>query len=128
MTSTLNAARGEFSEDHLWPAEPSVDTNICQAGLDDGPRPASWLCAVSPASKLSITSVDLGPEELQGQIPLLIELLRELPGPDRPDYWLGRAVNPIRWIEGGVERQITHVIVAARLPHTRIEPRSPHES
>ena len=123
MTSMLNAARGEFSEGHLWPAEPSVDTNTCQAGFDGRPRSASELCAVSPASKLSITSVDLGPEELKGQTPLLIELLRELPGPDRPDYWLGRAVNPIRWIEGGVERQITHVVAAARLPNTRIESR-----
>ena len=123
MTSMLNAARGEFSEDHLWPAEPPVDTNTCQAGLDGRPRPESELRAVSPASKLSITSVDLGPEELKGQTPLLIELLREMPGPDRPDYWLGRAVNPIRWIEGGVERQITHVVVASRLPNTRIESR-----
>jgi hypothetical protein len=117
----LNAARGEFSEDHLWPGERSVDTNTCQAGLDGRPRSESELRAVSPASKLSITSVDLGPEELKEQTPLLIELLRELPGPDRPDYWLGRAVNPIRWIEGSVERQISHVVVAARLPNTRIE-------
>ena len=121
MTSMLNAARGEFSEGHLWPAEPSVDTNTCQAGLDGKPRSESEPRAVSSASKLSITSVDLGPEELKGQTPLLIELLRELPGPDRPDYWLGRAVNPIRWIEGSVERQISHVVVAARLPNTRIE-------
>jgi hypothetical protein len=119
----LNAARGEFSEDHLWLAEPSVDTNTCQAGLDGRSPSESELRAVSPASKLSITSVDLGPEELKGQTPLLIELLRELPGPDRPDYWLGRAVNPIGWIEGGIERQITHVVVAARLPNTRIESR-----
>src|SRR5215471_1261 len=121
MTSTLNPTRGEVSEDHPWPAEPSVDANICQADLDGRPDSASALHAVSPASKLSISSVDLGPEELQGQTPLLIDLLRELPGPDRPDYWLGRAVTPIRWIEGGVERQITHVVVAARLPNARIE-------
>jgi hypothetical protein len=108
MTSIISPTRGELSQDHLGPAEPSIDTNIRPAGLNGGRRSASEQRAVSPAPlKLSITSVDLGPEELKGQTPFPIELLRELPGPDRPDYWLGRAVSPIRWIEGGAERQIT---------------------
>jgi hypothetical protein len=52
---------------------------------------------------------------------LLIDLLQELPGHDRPDYWLGRAVDPIRWTEGSIERQISHVIVAARFQPMRID-------
>ena len=95
MTSTISPTRGELSEDHLGPAEPSIDTNIRPAGLNGGHRLASEQRAVSTGPlKLSISSVDLGPEELKGQTPFLIELLRELSGPDRPDYWLGRAVSP----------------------------------
>lgn len=72
--------------------------------------------------QLTIVSVDYAPEELYGQTPLVIDLLREIPGPDRPDYWLGRAVKPIIWLDENIERQITHVIVAARWEGTRIEP------
>jgi hypothetical protein len=72
--------------------------------------------------QLTITSVDHAPEELHEQTPLVVDLLRELPGPDRPDYWLGRVVTPIRWIDQNIERTINHVIVSARWEGTRIEP------
>ena len=39
--------------------------------------------------QLTITVVDHAPADLYGQVPLTIELLRETPGTDRPDYWLG---------------------------------------
>lgn len=72
--------------------------------------------------ELTIESVDYAPKELYGQVPLRISLLREIPGPDRPDYWIGTAVTPIQWIENNIEKEITHVVLAARWVGTRIEP------
>jgi len=71
---------------------------------------------------LTIESVDYAPEELYGQTPLRIHLLREIPGPDRPDYWIGKVDIPIKWVENNIEKEITHVILAARWVGTRIEP------
>ena len=72
--------------------------------------------------ELHVTSVDYAPEELYDQVPLVFELLREIPGRDRPDYWVGKCKTPIRWLHENHERQIHYVIVAARWEGTRIEP------
>jgi hypothetical protein len=72
--------------------------------------------------ELIIENVDYAPEELYGQVPIRIELLRELPGPDRPDYWLGKVNTPIKWIENNIEKHITHIVVAARWVGTQIKP------
>lgn len=72
--------------------------------------------------ELTITSVDYAPEELDKQTPLVVHLLREMPGDDRPDYWLGEVETPIKWIHDNFEIEITHLILAARWEGTRIEP------
>ena len=71
--------------------------------------------------QFTVSHVDHAPEELYDQIPFKVEMLRELPGPDRPDYWLGKLEKPIRWLNDNIERQITHVVLAARWEGTRIE-------
>lgn len=70
--------------------------------------------------RLTVTRIDHGPEELEAQLPLGIGLVRVLPGPDRPDYWLGRLERPLRWIDGTTERWIGHVILTARWQGTQI--------
>ncbi len=72
--------------------------------------------------ELTITSVDYAPEELYDQTPLVVNLLKEMPGDDRPDYWLGEVKVPIKWIHENHEKEITHLILAARWEGTRIEP------
>ena len=72
--------------------------------------------------QLTISSVDYAPEDLYDQVPIVIDLIRQLPGDDRPDYWLGQAQKPIRWIHENLEREISHLVVAARWQGTRIEP------
>ncbi|WP_150050587.1 hypothetical protein [Methylomonas rhizoryzae] len=72
--------------------------------------------------ELTITSVDYAPEELYDQVPIVVKLLREIPGEDRPDYWLGEAKNPIKWIHENHEKEIKHLVLAARWEGTRIEP------
>jgi hypothetical protein len=72
--------------------------------------------------ELTITDVDYAPEELYDQTPIIVWLLREIPGNDRPGYWLGELKTPIKWIDQNHEREITHLILAARWEGTRIEP------
>ncbi len=72
--------------------------------------------------ELTITGVDYAPPELGDQTPIIVSLLREIPGDDRPDYWLGEVSVPIRWINENHELKITHLVLAARWEDTRIEP------
>ena len=69
-----------------------------------------------------MTSVDHNPPELTDQVPFSLALERLIPGPDRPDYWLGRLDAPLRWIDDNQERQVSHLIVCAQGRETQIEP------
>ena len=47
--------------------------------------------------KIVITRVDTAPDDLAAQLPVHAELVRILPGPDRPDYSLAIAKKPIHF-------------------------------
>ncbi|HEX6533442.1 MAG TPA: hypothetical protein VF041_02525 [Gemmatimonadaceae bacterium] len=64
--------------------------------------------------KALILSVDYAPPDLDEQLPVAVDLVRELPGPDRSDYWLGRLDRPLRYAKDGSTRQIRWVILASR--------------
>jgi hypothetical protein len=70
--------------------------------------------------ELTISSLDYAPNELDEQTPFVVDLLRELPGDDRPDYWLAKARTPLRWLSAGEERRVAYLILAARWQGTRI--------
>ena len=72
--------------------------------------------------RLIVKSVEFAPEELHDQVPFVVDLIRRIPGPDRPDYWLGAVVLPLEWWVDGEERSVQHVVLAARHAGTRIEP------
>lgn len=61
-----------------------------------------------------VKSVDYAPDDLYDQTPFDVDLIRVMPGPDHPDYWLGQLRKPLHWLHDGAEQQITHVILAAR--------------
>lgn len=73
--------------------------------------------------ELTVTSVDYAPRELDEQVPFKAKLLRLLPGPDRPDYWLGEVSPPLFWIKNNHRIEVGYVIVCARWQGTQIEPR-----
>jgi hypothetical protein len=73
--------------------------------------------------QLTISSVDYAPEDLYDQVPLIVDLIRQLPGDDRADYWLGALQTPIRWTVDNRVREITHLVVAARWEGTEIAAR-----
>lgn len=64
--------------------------------------------------KAVLLSVDYAPEDLYAQVPFEAELLRELPGPDRTDYWLARLERPLRYARDDAEREIRYLILASR--------------
>jgi hypothetical protein len=72
--------------------------------------------------RLVVASVDYAPEELHAQTPFTVRLIRQLPGNDRPDYWLGELERPLVWLHNNVEKAITHLVVAARWQGTQIGP------
>ena len=76
--------------------------------------------------QLTIYDIDHAPEELHEQTPIVVDLLRQIPGDDRPDYWLGAVQRPIRYIKDNFELSITHLILAARWVGTQIAPGVQH--
>jgi hypothetical protein len=72
--------------------------------------------------QFTISSVDHAPTELHEQTPIVVDLVRQIPGDDRPDYWLGAVKRPIRYIKDNFELSITHVVLAARWAGTQIQP------
>lgn len=76
--------------------------------------------------QLTIASVDYAPAELDEQVPFVVDLLRAIPGPNRPDYWLGALARPLRWIRRNHEVEVHHVVLAARWVGTQIQPGAQH--
>jgi hypothetical protein len=63
---------------------------------------------------------DYAPEELEEQAPFEAVLMRQLPGPDRPDYWIAKLAKPIRWLKGDDKASVNYLILTARWEGTRI--------
>lgn len=61
--------------------------------------------------RFSITSVD-GAEDFDGALPMKGTVLRQLPGPDRPDYFLAALDSPFMWQRE--KKIISHIVLAAR--------------
>ena len=47
-------------------------------------------------ARFVLTGMDVGPQDLDAQLPALVVDVRMLPGADRPDYYIGRLETPIR--------------------------------
>lgn len=69
-----------------------------------------------------ILSVDFAPEDLYPQVPFAAELVRRLPGPDRPDYWLAQLAHPIAFAHDGKQHVVRWVVLASRLVGQSIGP------
>ncbi|MGP6170891.1 hypothetical protein ACTU6U_01240 [Microbacterium sp. A196] len=49
------------------------------------------------SSRLRVTGIDTGPDDLSEQLPAEARLLRQIPGPDRPDYFFAVLDEAIRY-------------------------------
>jgi len=71
--------------------------------------------------RFRLAEIDSAPRDLYDQLPCDGVLLRSIPGPDRPDYWIARLDRPLRWLDEGTERVIDHLVLAARLQGQSID-------
>jgi hypothetical protein len=69
--------------------------------------------------RVAIDNID-GPRQLAAKAPVLAQLLRQLPGPDRPDYWVAELDPPLTIVIDNHDREITHLVLAARWVGTAI--------
>ena len=72
------------------------------------------------APRFRVTEVDSAPADLELQVPFAFELLRPIAGRDRPDYWLAALTQPLTWNDGGTQRVIRALVIAARPAGERI--------
>jgi hypothetical protein len=61
-----------------------------------------------------IRSVDFAPPDLYAQVPFAARLVRQLPGKDRPDYWLALLERPLMYAAGARQHTINWIVVAPR--------------
>ena len=69
--------------------------------------------------RFEIINADFGPEDLEEQLPIRITVLRQLPGPDTPNYWLVKCDRPLNWKERDCD--INYLIVGCRFEGTKME-------
>jgi hypothetical protein len=86
---------------------------------------AVHIASYKPGMRLTITSVD-GPEQLAANAPLVTDLVRQIPGPDRPDYWIAELQSSLSVVLDNFERTITHLVLAARWEGTTIASGATH--
>lgn len=72
--------------------------------------------------RLAITSVDHAPDEFHAATPIEVNLVRRLPGSDRPDYWLGEVLSPFEYTTDAGTQVARHFVLAARWQGMQIEP------
>jgi len=65
---------------------------------------------------IEITSIEKGPRELELQLPISAEAIKELPGKDRPDYILAKLESSILWVnkEKEINKEIDFVVLCAK--------------
>jgi hypothetical protein len=78
-------------------------------------RPGRGGAARQPGRRFRLTDVDSGPDDLYDQVPCEGVLIRQIAGPDRPDYWIARLTVPLRWSDDGTARVVDHLVLVARL-------------
>jgi hypothetical protein len=95
------------------PRPPEPPVTIWDVGGPSGKAP-------SGGPRIVIHALDIGPDDLEAQLPIHGQLLRSLPGPDGGDYTLAQLSTPISWSKDGSARAIRYLIVAPHLVGDRI--------
>lgn len=71
--------------------------------------------------ELRLRSLDFAKGDRSEEIPLNVTLLYTIPGPDRPDYWLGRLREPFQWVShSGGSFEVTHLVLATQWESTQM--------
>jgi len=66
-----------------------------------------------------LRSVSFAQGDRSDQVPLTAVMMRELAGPDRPDYWLAELRQPLTWVSADEgEFEVSHVVLATQWENT----------
>lgn len=61
--------------------------------------------------RLRLIDCDYAPQDMEKQLPIVCNLIRTIPGKDRPDYWLAKCESSIRY----ENTNVNYLIIAPRL-------------
>jgi len=75
--------------------------------------------------RLTIDNID-GPRDLADKAPVIVDLVHQIPGPDRPDYWIAALEMPLSVAVDNHDRVVNHLILAARWVGTAIASGTKH--
>lgn len=65
---------------------------------------------------IEIESIAKGPKELTYQLPVQAKIQKQIPGKDRPDYFLAELETPVFWVDEkqGINTEVTHLILCTK--------------
>ncbi len=72
--------------------------------------------------EIVIVSLDTGPDDLDKLLPITAKLLCKLDNPDGSEYWIAELNAPISVVNRASRKEITHLIIGARLMGESIKP------
>jgi hypothetical protein len=75
----------------------------------------------STSLAVTLDKLDIGPDDLEAQLPVRARLLRRLVGPDAGDYTLAELVTPLSWKVKGTVRSVRYLVVGPHLLGQRLE-------
>lgn len=66
--------------------------------------------------EIEISAISKGPDELSYQLPIQAKVLKQVPGKDRPDYFLAELEKNIFWVNGknGTNTEVSYLIVCSK--------------
>lgn len=67
--------------------------------------------------RIQLIGCDYAPADLEAHLPIVCNLLRMLPGKDRPDYWLAKCENPVKYENANVN----YLVVTPRFVGQKIK-------
>lgn len=65
---------------------------------------------------IEITSISEGPEELTYQLPINAKIIKQVPGKDRPDYFIAELEKSIVWVNKSNKEnvEVSHLILCTK--------------
>ncbi|WP_018127417.1 hypothetical protein [Balneola vulgaris] len=72
---------------------------------------------------IEISNVEKGPKELMLQLPIQAEVVKQLPGKDRPDYFLAKLESPVLWVDKarGINLEISYMVICSKFKGQKID-------
>ena len=72
--------------------------------------------------QLALRSVAFKTGDKSDDVPLRVTLIRQIPGPDRPDYWLGALEKPFHWTSSSEPEtyEIEYLVLATQWEETSV--------